>query len=70
MKDTENLEVSGILVRAKVGSFSLDCIHDAAIMSLRDRVDVVLYHNDQEYKINYSDILNKVLTSVNWKKQL
>ena len=54
----ENIQMRHIVVDARVTKSVIDCIKDSIDLSLKMDTDVILYHNDNEYRIVMDDIVN------------
>ena len=56
-----------ISVRACAGGMLEGCIEEAIILSMQKKMDVELTHNGSKYKIDYSEILSRMIENVRGK---
>ena len=59
----ESIRVDEIRVVAKAGGELLNFIREAIIMACVEKRNVVLTHNDKQYRIEAFDLVNFVATS-------
>lgn len=64
----ENIQMRHIVVDARVTKSVIDCIKDSIDLSLKMDTDVILYHNDNEYRIVMDDIVNAIWHAKSNKK--
>ena len=53
-------EVSDIRIRAKPGAAIGQCMREALLVAVQEWVDVVLTHNDKEYRVKVNALLGMV----------
>jgi len=56
----ENITIEYVRVTAGPGSHNFDCIAESIELAVKDRVNVILVHNDYEYAIKYRKIIGEV----------
>jgi hypothetical protein len=54
----KNIAKTKICIKAKCGARISNCIREAVIMSMQERVNVELTHNSKKYIVCYDAILN------------
>jgi len=56
----KNISIKRIIVEARSGSAINDCIQESIELAVKENRNVVLIHNDFEYKINPSKICENI----------
>lgn len=61
MKETrKSTYTKHVLLSPYAGAELTDCLQEALVLSVQEKVDVVLLFNGTEYKIDYERLLNTV----------
>lgn len=56
----ENIRKTSVLVQARAGADISYCISEAIILSIEEKVNVELLHNNKTFVINYEHLLDTV----------
>lgn len=54
-----SLNVISVQCEGDKGAKIDDCLRDAAILSLTDRINVTFTHNDRKYEVRFNDLIGQ-----------
>lgn len=58
--DLQHTTQISTVIQAKAGAQIDNCIREAILISVKEHVNVTLFHNEKEYKVVFNDVLATV----------